>query len=187
VIVRFGTKDGANDLGERPDSRAKHSSAFRSHVQGENQARPASTLQSNISLSQNAIGKAPLDCYRVYGPKPIGGKDYPPNFGLSFKVLPTTQTTIATKVEQRFDFVRSLLGAYTGGPPIIATDAAPPRPDEISINDGWSIRTEQGEDEVVQTAAADLRQFFQNILKIDVKTSQNSPDHMSPCAWPLPG
>src|SRR5258708_39990905 len=85
-------------------------------------------------------GKAPLHCYRVYGPKPIGGKDYPPNFGLSFEVLPATQTTTATKVEQRFDFVRPLLDAYTGGPPIIETDAVPPRPDEISITSSWSIR-----------------------------------------------
>jgi len=174
VIVRFGTKDGANDLGEsRIPAQSIHPLFDLMYKAKIKPVRLDSSKQYFFEV-RTLSGKAPLDCYRVYGPKPIGGKDYPPNFGLSFKALPTTQTTIATKVEQRFDFVRPLLDAYTGGPPIIATDAAPPRPDEISINDGWSIRTEQGEDEVVQTAAADLRQFFQNILKIDVKTSQNS-------------
>ena len=173
LIVRFGTKDGGNDLGEtRIPAQSIHPLFDLMYKAKIKPVRLDSSKQYFFEV-RTLSGKAPLDCYRVYGPKPIGGKDYPPNFGLSFKVLPTTETTMATKVEQRFDFVRPLLDAYTGGLPIIATDAAPPRPDEISINNGWSIRTEQGEDEVVQTAAADLRQFFQNILKIDVKTSQN--------------
>jgi len=175
VIVRFGTKDGANDIGEtRIPAQSIHPLFDLSY---EAKIKPVRLDPSKLYFFEvrTLSGKASLDYYRVYGPKPIGGKDYPPNFGLSFEVLPTTHTTVAARVEQRFDFVRPLLDPYIGGLPIIATDAPPPRPDEISINDGWSIRKEEGEDEVVQTAAADLSQFFQNILKIDVKTSQNPP------------
>ena len=32
-------------------------------------------------------GDAPQDGYRVYGPAPLGGTDYPHNFGLSFKTI----------------------------------------------------------------------------------------------------
>ncbi|MBZ5565104.1 MAG: prolyl oligopeptidase family serine peptidase [Acidobacteriia bacterium] len=35
----------------------------------------------------SSSGKAPSDCYRVFGPKPLGGEDYPANFGLSFRAL----------------------------------------------------------------------------------------------------
>lgn len=36
---------------------------------------------------RSASGNAPLDAYTVYGPKPMGGVDYPRNFGLSFQIL----------------------------------------------------------------------------------------------------
>ena len=36
---------------------------------------------------RSASGYAPQDGYTVYGPKPLGGEDYPHNFGLSFRML----------------------------------------------------------------------------------------------------
>jgi dienelactone hydrolase/fermentation-respiration switch protein FrsA (DUF1100 family) len=32
-------------------------------------------------------GRAPNDCYTVFGPDPLGGKDFPSNFGLSFRAV----------------------------------------------------------------------------------------------------
>jgi hypothetical protein len=33
----------------------------------------------------------PTDGYTILGPKPLGGEDYPVNFGLSFRALTTNR------------------------------------------------------------------------------------------------
>jgi hypothetical protein len=35
----------------------------------------------------SASGQAPQDAYVVYGPKPLGGTDYPQTFRLSFRLM----------------------------------------------------------------------------------------------------
>lgn len=36
---------------------------------------------------RSTAGQTPEDGYLVYGPNPLGGEDYPQNFGLSFQIL----------------------------------------------------------------------------------------------------
>ena len=174
VIVRFGTKEGANDVGETrlpaQDIYPLFDLMYKATIKPV-RLDPAKLYFFEIRA---LLAKAPKDHYLVYGPKPLGGKDFPPEFGASFEVLSATGTSIATRVEQRFDFMRPLLKPYTGGPSIVATDAAPPRPDEIAVDNRWSIKTTDDGDEVVQTAADDLSQFFQNILNLHVKMLPNA-------------
>jgi dienelactone hydrolase len=174
VIFCFGSKDGASDIGEARIPAQDIHPVF--DLMYKAQIKPVRLDPSKLYFFEvRALsGKAPLDYYLVYGPKPLGGNDYSPDFGLSFEVLGTTRSANPIQVEQRFEFVRRLLDPYTGGLPVITRGARPPGPDEISINNRWSIRTDMAGDEVLEAAAADLSQFFRSALKVDVNTSRNA-------------
>ena len=88
LVVLLGSRQGGKDLGEL-------------RLSGK-EVSPAYDLWNELRLNQpvaldprklywfevrSASGQAPQDAYTVYGPKPLGGVDYPHNFGLSFQVL----------------------------------------------------------------------------------------------------
>jgi len=88
LVVRFGSQEGAADLGEAEvPSQA---------VDPQNPLWHEATLKSPIRLDPQKLysfellaksGHAPVDDYVVFGPRPLGGEDYPNAFGLSFRTL----------------------------------------------------------------------------------------------------
>lgn len=88
LVVDLGSQEGGHDLGELRLA--------------EKQVSPGNGLWYELKLKQpvqldpqklywfavRALpGLTPQSAYTVYGPKPLGGKDYPRNFGLSFRTL----------------------------------------------------------------------------------------------------
>lgn len=89
LMVALGSQEGGSDLGELRLQEQEISSA-QNHLWYELK------LQHPIRLDPQKLywfevrstsGHAPQNGYTVYGPKPLGGTDYPHNFGLSFRML----------------------------------------------------------------------------------------------------
>ncbi len=88
LLVRFGSRLGAGDVGE-----ARISSGS---ISAEGDQWYEAVLKRAIRLDPTKLyyfelrsesGRAPIDDYAVYGPQPLGGQDYPNAFGLSFHTL----------------------------------------------------------------------------------------------------
>ncbi len=171
LILRFGKTPEGNELGEARVPASDVDPLFDLWYSAKTRAArldPAKLYYFEIRASS---GHAPDNCYVVYGPKPLGGKDEPGRFGLSYQVLGQGEPPSLVRRYERFGFMRTMLAPYTGGPAIDATGSPPRQPNEVAVERGWSIHLENGADEVTETAAADLAQFFQNDLGLDVKTS----------------
>ncbi len=88
LIVRFGSKEGAADLGQAevlskdvyPQYDLWYEVALRKPVRLD----PGRLYYFELRAES---GRAPDDAYIVYGPPPLGAKDYPAAFGLSFRTL----------------------------------------------------------------------------------------------------
>lgn len=87
LVVKFGSQEGGSDMGE---VRLSEKEIYETY-----------DLWYDLTLTQpvrldpkkqywfevsSASGQAPQDSYVVYGPKPLGGTDYPETFGLSFRI-----------------------------------------------------------------------------------------------------
>jgi len=144
VIVRFGTKDGANDIGETRIPAQSIHPLF--DLMYKAKIRPVRLDPSKLYFFEvrTLSGKAPLDCYRVYGPKQSAAKTILLTSVCLLRFCPPPKLRWRPVSSKDLILYAKLLGPYTGGPLIIAADAAPVRPDELSIKDGWSIRA--GED-----------------------------------------
>ena len=88
MVVRFGSKEGGSDLGE--------AEILSQSVDPQNQQWQEAKLKSPVRLDPQRLyyfelratsGHAPADDYVVFGPRPLGGDDYPNAFGLSFRTL----------------------------------------------------------------------------------------------------
>jgi hypothetical protein len=88
LIVRFGPHEGAADLGE--------AEVLAQDVYPQYDLWYEATLKKPVQLDAQKLyffelganpGRAPDDGYIVFGPQPLGGKDYPTAFGLSFHTL----------------------------------------------------------------------------------------------------
>jgi dienelactone hydrolase len=88
MIVHFGSKEGAADLGEAvvPSE----------HVYPQYDLWYEAGLKKPVRLDPGKLyyfelraesGRAPGEAYTVFGPQPLGAKDYPEAFGLSFRTL----------------------------------------------------------------------------------------------------
>lgn len=87
VVVRFGSAAGRGDLGEaRIAAEAVHPLSDLWYTAKVQPVRldPAKLYFFWVGTES---GRAPENSYIVYGPRPYGGKDVPPNFGLSYQVL----------------------------------------------------------------------------------------------------
>ena len=88
LVVRFGSSQGSSDLGQAHISSTE--------VYGQYDLWYEASLEKPVRLDPKkqyffeikaASGQAPNDCYTVFGPRPLGGEDYPSNFGLSFRTV----------------------------------------------------------------------------------------------------
>jgi dienelactone hydrolase len=88
LIVRFGSREGAADLGEAvvvannvyPQLDLWYEAAVTKPVRLD----PAMLYHFELTAES---GHGPQDSYVVFGPQPLGGRDYPAAFGLSFRTL----------------------------------------------------------------------------------------------------
>ncbi len=88
LTATFGSHPGSDDIGT--------ASILASDVYPLHDLWYEASLRNPVRLDPKRIyffairagsGQAPQDCYTVFGPRPLGGEDYPANFGLSFRVL----------------------------------------------------------------------------------------------------
>lgn len=88
LIVRLGSQEGGKDIGELRLSAAEIYPRYDLWYEL-NLKEPAALDPRKLYWLEvrSASGKAPLDTYTMYGPKPMGGVDFPHNFGLAFQVL----------------------------------------------------------------------------------------------------
>lgn len=88
LIVRFGSQEGLADLGE--------AAVLSKDVYPQYDLWYEAALRKPVRLDPKKLyffelraesGHAPDDDYVVFGPQPLGGRDYPAGFGLSFRAL----------------------------------------------------------------------------------------------------
>jgi dienelactone hydrolase len=88
LIARFGSKEGAADLGEAEvQSEAvypQYDLWYAAELKNPVRLDPAKLYYFELRA---ASASAPDNAYVVFGPQPLGGQDYPSAFGLSFRTL----------------------------------------------------------------------------------------------------
>lgn len=173
LIVRFGTTAGGDDLGRA----VIEPSAVRPLFDLWYTARipPVSLDPSKLYYFEvrAASGEQPNNNFIVYGPRPLGGRDEPGQFGLSYRILGAGASSAAWHPYERFGFMQQMLADYVSGVGIHAVDGGPERPGEIPVRRNWSIRTAGNADEVVTTAGGDLQQFFEHAFHLRLAMSQS--------------
>jgi cephalosporin-C deacetylase-like acetyl esterase len=88
LIVRFGSREGSADLGEAEvlskDVYPQYDLWYEAELRKPVRLDPMKLYFFELRAES---GHAPDDGYVVYGPQPLGGRDYPAAFGLSFRAL----------------------------------------------------------------------------------------------------
>lgn len=88
VLVRFGSSEASGDLGEARiysrDVYLRYDLWYEATLNKPVRLDPKKTYFFELWVES---GRSPNDCYAVFGPMPLGGKDIPSNFGLSFRTL----------------------------------------------------------------------------------------------------
>src|ERR1019366_340142 len=160
LIMRFGTQAGSANVGEAHIPARKIDPTFdmwwEGHVKPV-QLDPAKEYYFELSAASGSISEG--NYYVVYGPKPLGGTNYPPDLPVAYQVLTEAQPHASAEY-QRFKFVQEFMSPYQGGPSIVRTGAKSQDAD-ITVTPQWSILAENS-DQVVITAANDLRELLQN-------------------------
>jgi hypothetical protein len=174
LLMRFGTREGAADIGEarlRSAQIPPQLDLWQQALIKPVRLDPTRLYYFELSAEW---GEAPKNYYVVYGPKPLGGSDYDPHFALSYRVITTGEPMLQAGQEETYGFMRTLLEPYRAGPPLVRADAVPRQDGEIALTREWSVDAPADADPVVTTAAADLNDFLRNGLKVDVTVPENS-------------
>jgi cephalosporin-C deacetylase-like acetyl esterase len=173
LIIKFGTQAGDADIGAARIPAGRVDPTF--DLWWEGHVSPVRLIPGKeyyFELSAASGSIADDNYYVVYGPKPLGGLDYPPDFPVAYQVLTQAQPHLSPPY-QRFKFAKAYMAGYNGGPFVIQVGSNFERGD-VRLTPQWSIHAESS-DEVVSTAAKDLHNFFQNALGINVNLSSPGP------------
>jgi dienelactone hydrolase len=156
VIVRFGSKEGAADLGtariRAEDVAPLYDLWYAARV-------PVSQLAAgreyHIEVRMEP-GKDPRDHYLVYGPKPLGGRPKPDRFVFAYR-------PVRDRVESTFEFIREYLQPKL---PIlrVAADRSASSEDVV-VDSNWEVRRPADSDDVATTATAELKRFLGSLPK----------------------
>lgn len=88
LLVQLGSRQGGSDLGDlrlqASDVTPEYGLWYDLKLPHPERLDPRELYWFEV---RSASGQAPQDGYQVYGPKPLGGEDYPHSFGLSFRTL----------------------------------------------------------------------------------------------------
>ena len=92
LVVRFGSQEGAADLGEAvvlaQNVYPQYDLWYEAKLKKPVRLDPGKLYYFELRASS---GHAPNDGFTVFGPQPLGGQDYPNAFGLSFQTLMRTE------------------------------------------------------------------------------------------------
>lgn len=171
LIVRFGSSEGADDLGEARIAASIINPLF--DLWYEARIQPVKLDSSKLYFFQvtSASGQAPEDYYVIYGPAPLGGKDIAPRFGLAYRILGPNESLETIEPYERFGFMREMLAPYHSA--VIRGNAVPQRSGEMAITSRWTIRSMGPADEVLPTAVEDLRRFVREQMNFKIAVSSN--------------
>ena len=88
LVVLLGSQEGGKDIGElrlpAADVYPSYDLWYELKLKDPVALDPRKLYWFEV---RSVSGRAPDDAYKVYGPKPMGGVDFPHNFGLSFQML----------------------------------------------------------------------------------------------------
>ena len=171
IEARFGTAPGRDDVGVAALDSAGVLPLFeqwyRFQVPGRS-VKEGTLIHYELRCTSGAEAE---NRYVVFGPRPIGGEDFPDRFALSYRVLtdrPVDAVDTPGK-EHPYAFVREMLGPYTAGRPPQQLPQEPAAAAATRIGDGWTIWFAQDDNGVLETAAADLQAFLASRLAARVR------------------
>ena len=88
LIIRLGSREGAADIGEaRIAAREIHQADalfYEAKLKRSILLDPRKLYFFEITADS---ARSPADCYMIYGVRPLGGRDFPSNFSLAFRML----------------------------------------------------------------------------------------------------
>ncbi len=88
LTATFGSRPGSDDIGTASipsgDVYPLYDLWYEASLRAPVRLDPKRIYFFEIRASS---GQTPQDCYKVFGPRSLGGEDFPDNFGLSFRVL----------------------------------------------------------------------------------------------------
>ena len=160
LVIRYGTREGAADLGEARIPAERVYPLYDLWVEAPVAPRPLTPGRQYHFEVAAASGKMPRHFYTIYGPKLAGGKRYPEQFALSFRLLdgrplPKNET---------FAFLPDYLGPYRSGADVVRR--APGASGGVRLSGEWKLETTGITDEPGRYAADDLRAFLKNAFGI---------------------
>jgi len=168
--ARFGTAPGRDDLGTATLAPEQMAPLFEQWYELTVTPRSLPAGEFIYYELRCSGGKAPADCYTFWGPRPLGGKDYPERFGLSYRVLterPQDALDVPGK-QHPFAHVRAMTGPFYPDKPTGELRGSTPRANETVIDSEWQIQFAEDAERMVQTAAEDLQQFLRTQAEINV-------------------
>jgi cephalosporin-C deacetylase-like acetyl esterase len=144
LLVRYGTRPGGEELGTARVAVGDVHPLFDLWVDAPvpvRQLEPGATVWFELRAER---GQAPADYFTVFGPRPLGGVRLAPEFALSFRPIGRRPSGR----EERFEFMRRLLGPYQPSAPGAASSGR------------FEIRMPRPATAVVEQAAAHLRELL---------------------------
>ncbi|HZT33233.1 MAG TPA: prolyl oligopeptidase family serine peptidase [Bryobacteraceae bacterium] len=164
LVLRFGSREGAADLGEARIPARVVQPLYDLWYEARLPERRLDADRWYFVELRAAAGETPADAYVLYGPRPLGGTAWEHEFGFAYRVL--DGGAARSRGEETHEFTRRYLEGEPGGPPVAVAQASPARPGEVRITPEWGVVVTAAGDEVVETAAADLREFFARALRM---------------------
>jgi dienelactone hydrolase len=88
LVIRMGSREGTSNLAEArihaDDVYPQYDLWYEAKAKRPVKLDPTKLYFFEITAES---ARSPADCYTLYGPKPLGAKDFPSDFGLSFRTL----------------------------------------------------------------------------------------------------
>jgi hypothetical protein len=100
VRVRLGSREGGDEIGKArisAESVGRGCDLWYEAKVNPTRLESASTYFFEITAES---GLAPQDFYLIYGPRPLGGSDFPPFFGLSYRVVTQREPFVQSGCDQ---------------------------------------------------------------------------------------
>ncbi len=172
LIMRFGSQEGGADIGEARVPANTIDPSFDLWWEGHvKPIRLEAGKEYYFELSAAAGSIPEGNYYVIYGPKPLGGLNYPPYLPVAYRVLTETQPHVPAGY-QRFGFAKEYMSPYQAATNFPRAEAKAQEGDVV-ITRQWSVLPESA-DLVVTTAADDLREFFQSASGMQLSAGPTS-------------
>ncbi len=156
LVIRYGTREGAADLGEARVAAERVYALYDLWVEAPVAPRPLTPGRQYHFEVTAASGKLPRHFYTIYGPKLLGGTRYPEQFALSFRLLDGKPRP----KDETFAFLPDYLGPYRSGADVVRRPFA--ASSGVRLSSDWRVETAGVTDGPGRYALDDLRAFLKN-------------------------